>query len=58
MINIFFIYSEHKDLFADLTGELPSDGEKPNFVWKRDGKPFDPEERFKVLLGKVYYTII
>lgn len=26
-------------------------GEKPNFSWLRDGKPFDPEERFKVLLG-------
>lgn len=27
-------------------------GEKPNFVWKRNGVDFDPEERFKVLFGE------
>lgn len=27
-------------------------GEKPNFTWKRNGQAFDPEERFKVLLGE------
>lgn len=26
-------------------------GEKPTFIWKKDGLPFEPEERFKVLLG-------
>lgn len=26
-------------------------GEKPAFQWKKDGKPFEPEERFRVLLG-------
>lgn len=26
-------------------------GEKPEFQWKKDGKPFEPEERFRVLLG-------
>lgn len=27
-------------------------GEKPEFTWKRNGAAFDPEERFKVLLGE------
>lgn len=32
-------------------GELLPAGEKPTFSWRRDGQTFDPEERFKVLLG-------
>lgn len=27
-------------------------GEKPAFTWKRNGQAFDPEDRFKVLLGE------
>lgn len=27
-------------------------GEKPTFAWKRNGQAFDPEDRFKVLLGE------
>lgn len=26
-------------------------GDKPKFIWRKDGLPFEPEERFKVLLG-------
>jgi len=33
------------------SAELLQPGEKAAFSWLRDGKPFDPEERFKVLLG-------
>ena len=45
--------TETKKVFEDITEkeELLPPGEKPNFLWKRDGKEFDPEERFKVLMG-------
>ncbi|KAI5632857.1 immunoglobulin i-set domain-containing protein [Phthorimaea operculella] len=45
---------DDKNIFFELApgGEgLLAKGEKPSFTWKRDGEPFDPEERFKVLLG-------
>uniref|UniRef100_A0A2A4JMB9 Hemolin n=1 Tax=Heliothis virescens TaxID=7102 RepID=A0A2A4JMB9_HELVI len=45
---------DDKNIFGELPpgGEgLLAKGEKPTFVWKRDGQNFDPEERFKVLLG-------
>ncbi|XP_049875611.1 obscurin isoform X4 [Pectinophora gossypiella] len=45
---------DDKNIFFELPpgGEgLLAKGEKPTFTWKRDGEPFDPEERFKVLLG-------
>ncbi|CAB3240106.1 unnamed protein product [Arctia plantaginis] len=45
---------DDKNIFGELLpgGEgLLEKGEKANFTWKRDGQPFDPEERFKVLLG-------
>ncbi|CAG9796854.1 unnamed protein product [Diatraea saccharalis] len=45
---------DDKNIFFELApgGEgLLTKGEKPTFSWKRDGQPFDPEERFKVLLG-------
>ncbi|KAL4713897.1 hypothetical protein ACJJTC_015551 [Scirpophaga incertulas] len=45
---------DDKNIFFELPpgGEgLLAKGEKPSFTWKRDGQPFDPEERFKVLLG-------
>ncbi|CAH0405571.1 unnamed protein product [Chilo suppressalis] len=45
---------DDKNIFFELApgGEgLLAKGEKPSFSWKRDGQPFDPEERFKVLLG-------
>ncbi|KAL0901988.1 hypothetical protein ABMA27_007123 [Loxostege sticticalis] len=45
---------DDKNIFFELPpgGEgLLAKGEKPSFAWKRDGQPFDPEERFKVLLG-------
>ncbi|CAG4950620.1 unnamed protein product [Parnassius apollo] len=46
---------DDKNIFGELLpgGEgLLAKGEKPAFTWKRDGQPFDPEERFKVLLGE------
>lgn len=38
------------DEVSHKEGVLPP-GEKPDFAWKKDGKEFDPEERFKVLMG-------
>ncbi|XP_068626397.1 obscurin [Battus philenor] len=46
---------DDKNIFGELPpgGEgLLAKGEKATFTWKRDGQPFDPEERFKVLLGE------
>lgn len=46
-------FAANKSVFQDVPdkdGILPP-GEKPAFNWKRDGKDFDPEERFKVLMG-------
>ncbi|XP_066993450.2 obscurin isoform X6 [Anabrus simplex] len=41
---------DEKKVFAGLENVNPLEpGEKPEFQWLRDGKPFDPEERFKVL---------
>lgn len=41
---------DDKKLFEGLeNAELLQPGEQPNFTWLRDGKPFDPEDRFKVL---------
>ncbi|XP_026319349.1 obscurin isoform X2 [Hyposmocoma kahamanoa] len=45
---------DDKNIFFELApgGEgLLNKGEKPTFSWKKDGEAFDPEERFKVLLG-------
>ncbi|GAB0092620.1 Obscurin [Sergentomyia squamirostris] len=42
---------EDKDIFGELSGGILPKGEKPSFAWKRNGQSFDPEERFKVLLG-------
>ncbi|XP_022920655.2 obscurin isoform X3 [Onthophagus taurus] len=45
--------TETKRVFEDVIdkeGILPP-GEKPSFAWRKDGKEFDPEERFKVLMG-------
>lgn len=40
-----------KDIFGDLGDTPVVEGEEPIFHWKKDGEPFDPEERFKVLMG-------
>ncbi|CAH0724488.1 unnamed protein product, partial [Brenthis ino] len=45
---------DDKNIFGELApgGEgLLAKGEKASFTWKKDGENFDPEERFKVLLG-------
>lgn len=43
---------DEKNIFGDLT---PNDkllpGDKPSFMWKKDNQAFEPDERFKVLLG-------
>ncbi|KAK9877930.1 hypothetical protein WA026_020153 [Henosepilachna vigintioctopunctata] len=44
--------TEDKQVFDDMPeGEILPAGEKPSFQWKKDGEPFEPEERFKVLMG-------
>lgn len=42
---------EDKDIFGVNSGKILPAGEQPIFAWKRNGIEFDPEERFKVLLG-------
>lgn len=42
---------EDKYIFGDKSGKILPAGEQPTFEWKRNGVGFDPEERFKVLLG-------
>uniref|UniRef100_A0A336L6B8 CSON000837 protein n=1 Tax=Culicoides sonorensis TaxID=179676 RepID=A0A336L6B8_CULSO len=41
---------EERDIFHDLDQSIVP-GDKPNFLWRKDNVPFDPEERFKILLG-------
>lgn len=41
---------EERDIFQDIENSLVP-GDKPNFLWRKDNIPFDPEERFKILLG-------
>lgn len=43
---------EDKDIFGVNSGKILPAGEQPCFEWKRNGIAFDPEERFKVLLGE------
>lgn len=40
-----------KEIFGEYGDKLAEPGSKPDFHWKKDGEPFDPEERFKVLMG-------
>ncbi|XP_064214163.1 obscurin isoform X6 [Tribolium castaneum] len=41
-----------EDLHKDMPeGEILPPGETPEFQWKKDGAPFEPDERFKVLMG-------
>lgn len=42
---------KEKDIFGDVNDKLAEPGQRPSFHWKKDGEPFDPEERFKVLMG-------
>jgi hypothetical protein len=49
--NAILTVCEDKDIFGELPDESLPPGEKPAFVWKKDGATFDPEERFKVLVG-------
>ncbi|KAL6444321.1 hypothetical protein ACFW04_001898 [Cataglyphis niger] len=41
--------TDEKPLFQGLPEGLLELGTEPRFIWSRDGEPFDPEERFKVL---------
>ncbi|VEN40590.1 unnamed protein product [Callosobruchus maculatus] len=44
--------TDNKKIFEDMPeGEILAPGEKPVFQWKKDGQSFEPEERFKVLMG-------
>lgn len=49
-INLIY-FAEDKDIFGELSGKILQAGEQTEFSWKRNGQPFDPEERFKVLFG-------
>lgn len=50
LFNWMLFVLDDKKLFEGLEdAELLQPGEQPNFTWLRDGKPFDPEDRFKVL---------
>lgn len=42
---------EDKNVFGENFGKILPAGEQPTFKWKRNGVDFDPEERFKVILG-------
>lgn len=42
---------KEKDIFGDVSETTCEPGTKPKFHWKKDGEAFDPEERFKVLMG-------
>ncbi|KAJ8674084.1 hypothetical protein QAD02_005346, partial [Eretmocerus hayati] len=41
--------TDEKLMFTGLPDGMVEPGSEPKFVWTRDGVPFDPEERFKVL---------
>lgn len=43
---------EDKNVFGENFGKILPAGEQPIFKWKRNGIDFDPEERFKVILGE------
>lgn len=40
-----------KDIFGEVADKKMQPGEKPKFQWKKNGENFDPEERFKVMMG-------
>lgn len=42
---------DDKYIFGEKSGKILPAGEQPVFNWKRNGIEFNPEERFKVLLG-------
>ena len=39
--------TDEKDVFAGLDEEFT--GGEPKFTWLKNGRPFMPEERFKVI---------
>ncbi|XP_060519331.1 obscurin isoform X9 [Cylas formicarius] len=44
--------TDNKEIFEEMPeGEILPPGEKPMFHWKKDGANFEPDERFKVLMG-------
>ncbi|XP_076264307.1 obscurin isoform X15 [Rhynchophorus ferrugineus] len=44
--------TDNKEIFEEMPeGEILPPGEKPDFHWKKDGAVFEPDERFKVLMG-------
>jgi hypothetical protein len=43
------VVSGEKEIFKGLGSTLLQPGAETQFQWLRDGQPFDPEERFKVL---------
>lgn len=48
-----FTHVPAENLHEDMPeGEVLPPGETPTFQWKKDGVSFDPDERFKVLMGE------
>lgn len=47
MLHNLLFFQDEKDLWAGMQTEIP-DG-TPKFTWLKNGKAFNPEERFKVL---------
>ncbi|KAG8233550.1 hypothetical protein J437_LFUL013762, partial [Ladona fulva] len=45
----YLTVTDHSSIFASLGDETDFTSDKPTFTWFKDGHPFDPEERFKVL---------
>ena len=49
-VKIFLCVPDEKAIFRLLDSQrLLQPGETPDFHWYKDGAPYDPEERFKVL---------
>lgn len=50
---IIKLFLDHKNIFGELEKQgLLEPGSIPKFMWQRNGVYFEPDERFKVLMGE------